>query len=363
MKKDKLLLYIFYAVGILGLGVFIVTKNEYLMSKATETMYDDGDLYRFGKVRHFKVPMPGYEFLDEEFSTENLDTVQVFMIGDSFLESCRGHQAIPVQLSEALDERVYPVQAGDSTRYFNPIYFFKKEGITNSRPRVLILERVERYIVDEFIDPFDEDPSTTPQVASAEVGSGLAAFERRWFTDAEKNYEILLTSSSVTAPIIEVWNTMCFSVLGRISEKVPVYSLSPPFLFYDEEVVQGKTTSFYYPHTDSLIAQIADNVAAISSALKEQYNTDLLFMPIPNAYTLYHTFINNDQYDGFVPRLESALEERGVKVVKLYQKYVDTKDILYFPTDSHWNAQGVAIALEETLSELRRMRWPGAIND
>jgi hypothetical protein len=354
MKKDRFLLYIFYALGLLCVGVFIVTKNEYMMAKATETMYDDGDLYRFAKVRHFKVPMPENEFPDDDTTPANLDSVRVFMIGDSFLESCQGHQALPIQLSEALDEKVYAVQAGDSIQYFNPMYFFKKEGITNSRPRVLILERVERYIIDEFIDPFDEDPAPAPQVVEAE--SEWKKFERRWFTDAEKNYEILLTSSSVTAPLIELWNTACFSVLGRMSEKIPAYSLNPPFLFYDEEVMQGKTTSYYYPHTDSLIAQIADNLAAISSTLKERYNTDLLFMPVPNAYTLYHTFINNDPYDGFVPRLESALEKRGVKVVKLYQKYVDADNILYFPTDSHWNARGVAIALEETMSQLRQMR-------
>ena len=218
MKKNEPLLYIFYAAGIIGLGVFIVTKNEYLMTKATETMYDDGDLYRFVKVRHFKVPMPDYEFPDGEDTTENLEAVQVFMIGDSFLESSRGHQALPVQLSEALDEHVYAVQAGDSTQYFNPMYFFKKEGITNSPSKVLILERVERYIVDEFIDPFDEYPGVAPQVASVNDESGWETFERRWFTDAEKNYEILLTSSSVTAPIIELWNTICCSVLGRISE-------------------------------------------------------------------------------------------------------------------------------------------------
>jgi hypothetical protein len=128
--------------------------------------------------------------------------------------------------------------------------------------------------------------------------------------------------------------------------------MNPPFLFYDEEVVRGKNTSFYYPHTDSLVAQIADNIALISETMKSRYNTDLLFMPIPNAYTLYHKFINNDTYDGFVPRLEDELEKRGVKTVKLYQKFLDSNDVLYFPTDSHWNAQGVGIALDEIVVQL-----------
>ena len=355
MKKGRFLLYIFYVSGLLGLAVFIISKNEYLMFKATERMYDEGDLYRFAKVRHFKVPTPVDEYSDEDITSPDLDSVSVFMIGDSFLGSSRGHKSLPTQLSEALGGYVHTVQAGDSTQYFNPMYLFKKGHVRNSGPRVLILERVERYIVDEFMDPFDEDPQLDSTITPPEGRSGWDVVERRWFTDAEKNYQILLTNSRVTAPLIELWNTACFSVLGRISEQTPVYSMTPPFLFYEEEVVRGKNTSFYYPHTDSLLARIADNIVLMSETMKSRYNTDLLFMAIPNSYTLYHKFINNDAYDGFVPRLEDELEKRGVKTVKLYQKFLDSNDVLYFPTDSHWNAKGVAIALNQIVERLHTL--------
>ena len=55
----KALLYIFYFAGILGLMAFFITKNEYLMSELTRSMNEDGDLYRFARVRQFKVPLSG----------------------------------------------------------------------------------------------------------------------------------------------------------------------------------------------------------------------------------------------------------------------------------------------------------------
>ena len=354
MSNGRLLLYIVYAAGVLGLAVFIITKNEFLMRALTRTMDDNGDLYRFAKVRLFKTSLPAEEYPDEEIDLSNLDSVRIFMIGDSFLESCRGHKALPVQLSQALAEPIHIVQAGDSTRYFNPLYLFKKAHITKDRPRIVILERVERYIIDDFSDTLETDP---PMETQPSGGSAWTVLERRWFTDAERNYEILLTSSSVTAPVIEMWNTAVFALLGRISDMTPVYSVNPPFLFYEEEVSREKPYGFYYPHPDSIIEDIADHIATARSLLKERFNTELVFLGIPNAYTIYHTFVNNDAYDNFLPRLETQLNRRGVKTIDLYEKFLDAKDIVYMPTDTHWNASGCAIAVQQTLQTLRELGW------
>ena len=348
------LLYIIYVAGILGLAVFVITKNEYLMSEFTRAMNDNGDLYRFAKARQFKVPFPAEEYPDEDIGLSNLDSIRLFVIGDSFLESCRGHQALPVELSGVLDEPIHVVQAGDSVEYFNPMYLFKKARITKGQPRVVIIERVERYIIDNFSDPLEDDPRIEPLESEP---SAWTAFERRWFTGAERNYEVFLTGSPVTGPLVELWNTACFSVFGRISEMTPVYSLHPPFLFYEEEVSRVKLNSFYAPHPDSSVEEIADYIAAARMTMKKRYNTELIFMAIPNSYTIYHKFINNDVYDGYLPRLEAQLKQRGVKTIDLYEKFMDSKEIVYFATDSHWNALGASIARELILKELRALDW------
>ena len=352
MTKEKLLLALFYVAGAVALAAFVATKNESLMKGLTRTMDDNGDLYRFAKVRYFKVPLPEEQYPDEEIGLPRTDSVRVFMIGDSFLESCRGHKAFPVQLSASLGEPIHVAQAGDSAEYFDPLLLFRRAGITKGPPRVVILERVERYIIDDFSDPFvDVSRPPEPRLSSWEL------VERRWFTDAEKNYEILWTSSTVTSPLIEWWNTACFTLLGRISDQTPVYSLHPPFLFYEEDVSHEKVNGFYYPHPDSLIEDIADNIDAARMLLKERYNADLLFMAIPNAYTIYHRFVNNDAYDDYLPRLEMQLNRRGVRTIDLYRKFCESKEVVYFPTDSHWNARGAAIALQQTLEQLSGLGW------
>ncbi|MEO8167897.1 MAG: hypothetical protein ABI623_06600, partial [bacterium] len=179
-------------------------------------------------------------------------------------------------------------------------------------------------------------------------------FEERIFTKAEQNYQIFLTSSSITSPVVELYKTGVFHLMGEISGMTPVYSLHPPFLFYYEETNRDET-SFYYNHSDSLISGIADNLEMLNETMQARFNTTLVFMPVPNKYTIYHKFVNNDPYDDFLPRLCNEVERRGVRTVRLYERFIGSKEILYFPTDSHWNAAGMNIALDETAKVLRPM--------
>ncbi len=69
--------------------------------------------------------------------------------------------------------------------------------------------------------------------------------------------------------------------------------------------------------------------------------------------SIYHKFVHNDVYDNFLPRLCNETERRGVRTIRLYERFVDSKEILYFPTDSHWIGAGVNIALEVATRVLR----------
>ena len=148
--------------------------------------------------------------------------------------------------------------------------------------------------------------------------------------------------------------TFAFRWFGIISNATPVYSLNHPFLFYVEETT-GQETGYYFPHSDSVIVAIAENLEMMNDALQRHYNAQLVFMPIPNKYTIYHTLVNSDTYDDFLPRLCGEAERRGVRTIQLFQRFKDSKDILYFPTDSHWNERGMMIALDETLKVLRSL--------
>lgn len=162
-----------------------------------------------------------------------------------------------------------------------------------------------------------------------------------------KNYEYLWKHSFLTRDAVEKWNTLLFVLLRRMPEEVPLYRVSPPFMFLKEEV-----ESFHEQHSDEVISRIAVNLGKIRQALERRYNIELIVMPIPNKYTIYHKLIREDRYDLFLPRLGLALEKKGIRTINLYPRFVGETELLYFPTDTHWNAKGVAIAVEESLKVL-----------
>jgi hypothetical protein len=352
MSKEKILLYAFYAAAVVALIAFVVTKSETLMYFATRGMFDNGDLYRFTKVRFFKTPYPAPLREAAEEPQMDPDSADIILIGDSFMEICRGFEPFPRQLAERTGMAVYPVYAGQAPDYFDPVYFCWRHNLDPEKKRTIVLERVERYIINSYLTPMDEDTSSFRELAGDEDETTWEELRERWFTGAERNYEVLLSSSDVTSPLVEAWNTFRFSVFGYISDETPSYSLAPPFLFYEEETSPVRKTSFYYPHSDSLVEQIAGNIAAMRDSLKSEYNADLVFMPVPSAYTLYHTLINNDVYDDYLPRLCRRLEEKGVRTIPLYEKFRQSKEVLYFSVDTHWNGAGVKIALDQTLDAL-----------
>ena len=54
-------------------------------------------------------------------------------------------------------------------------------------------------------------------------------------------------------------------------------------------------------------------------------------------------------------RLEAGLQERGVPYVSLINDYMNSDEVLYYGTDTHWNAKGEKIALEKTLKILNSL--------
>ncbi len=359
MRKERLLRYGIYCAGIISLALFIITKNEVLLDALTQNMFTYGDLYRFTKVREFRVDLPTpVESLDG-FDIADGDTSPVIIIGDSFMETCRGHQPFPELLSARLQTDVSVVYAGHAPEYFDPVYVCWKHNLKPQKNRIILLERIERYIINDYLNTYGDDTASLMQEEHDHRQTWWETAEERYFTEAERTYEVFLSSSDITSPVVEAWNTFRFNVLRQISDETPRYSLHPHFLFYKEETQPGLYTSFYYQHSDKLVQQIADNIAEMADDVKARYNAQLVFMPIPNAYTLYHTLINHDAYDNFLPRLYRELKKRNVPTVELYDLFRSTRQLLFFPTDTHWNAEGARLAVDQASALLTGINAEG----
>jgi hypothetical protein len=355
-RKDKIALIVIRLLGVLAGVLFITVRSPAIANFFLRDCFYDrgdyyGDSYLEAKVLRFKQLLPEAKGKGIFNDPTDLDRFQLISIGDSFFNRCRGYDTVPYLLSQRLQQPVFY----NPSAYYNPFELFK--NIRTPGKRILILDCAERMIVERFLP----DPIINPP-GSEDVRSPLSrTFDElrdRWFVKSESNYQYFLRNCFLTSPIIEIWNSLNFEFLNRISKTTPVYSVAPPVLFLYSETEPQLPSSFYYPHSDQLISTIADHFKVIKDELFSRYNTELIFMPIPNKYTIEHKVINSDAYDDFLPKLYAELEKRNVRTVRLYEKLSSSNEELYFPTDTHWNGKGVSLALDELLKVLRSTYVP-----
>jgi hypothetical protein len=185
--------------------------------------------------------------------------------------------------------------------------------------------------------------------------SAWTKIENRWFIKPELNYSYFIKNNIFTESAIETWYTVLFDVFAKISPLTPVYSLDPPFIFNAQQTTDRFPMGYFFFHSDGLIAQIADNIAAISDSISNTYNMELVFMPVPNAFTIHHNLVTDHEYDDYLPRLCDALEIRGVPTIRLYEVMKNPPKFIYHPSDTHLNSRGVSIMLDEIVRRLHEL--------
>lgn len=353
LQKQKSLLVLARVLGLAAAGVLAVAKCPYTRVMAAVTRDDSpfGDLYVDAKLTPFKIRLPDHVGTLEQSDPAGSSGYRLFAMGDSYMPENRGHEPFPRLLSLKLGEPVF----FNSWRPAGPLCLFAGEEpkTGGGAKRVLLLERAERYMTD--MARAEPCPRAAPPENAARRGA-RKAFDMV-FKDSEERLRYLLLNSVVTAPLVERWNTELYVRFGILPDLTPVVSTAPPFLFSRLETDPGLASSYYAPHDDALVAAIADNVAAFASRLRAEHGVELVFMPVPNKYTLYHRFARpDDAYNGFLPRLYAQLERRHVRYIDLYHPFLASPKLVYFPTDGHWNGAGVDLALDEAVRAVRDVR-------
>ena len=132
----------------------------------------------------------------------------------------------------------------------------------------------------------------------------------------------------------------------------------------EEQVILGSDGWLYYRETldDYLGRGMSDEeleYAAKNLALMQEYAENqgaaFVFTIAPNKNSLYPehmpSFYPNGHDGSNAERLPAHLERYGVKYVDLFEAFRN-EEVLYFSADSHWNAQGAALAADHILSGL-----------
>lgn len=359
--RDKVLRILLYITGFAALCCFVAVRypsffNLLVKEKVVSEYWENttyGELYNFNSIAHFREELPPsgtkYRYTEKH---PDLKEADLLTFGDSFFDFAR-LKTFPERLGDTLNRRVF------FARYDYPLNTLAEHNYIKGGSKVLIYETAERYIPERFSRPHENTykPDTRGPLRKA-----LATLRDKTFLkDGEIRYSLLLSRSYLTHKIYSFIATLKFDKFGYISKTTPVYSLDQdvPWLFYFEEVNHDRT-SFYYHHSDEEIENYCNNIADLRNKLKDQYNLDMIFFPMPCKYTIYHKLINDDKYNNLLPKIYAGLEKRGVPVIRLYEDYVSSDEILYYGTDTHWNKRGIDIALSRTLECLTNC-MPGQI--
>ncbi len=354
--NEKLLKYLIYIWGALCLYAFIAIRfeplfNGILKEDVVEGYWDKtryGELYYFSMIRHFREEgLPPakrkFEYSEKQASVEDCD---ILVFGDSFFEFSR-HKQFPEKLADDFSKKVHYV----NNDY--PLEYLALNRYQGKEPKMVLFERVERYIPLTFEKPQEMVPLYA-ETEPARFQPLKYIRDKLFYGPSEELYDVILKRSYLSTALNSVVATLKFDIYGNISSLTPVYLKDGDnsWLFYHDQV-NGTKTSFYYQFTDIQMDSICDNMARLSKTLSEQYNMQMLYLPMPAKYTIYHHLINNDPYSEFLPRLYKGLDERGVKYVDVYKDFLESDTLLYYRTDSHWNQKGIDIAYGKTIDYIK----------
>ena len=175
-------------------------------------------------------------------------------------------------------------------------------------------------------------------------------------TDGSFNWSVLSDFSDYFADrfafgqqLVTVWSRLNAGLL-RISA--------------EEQVVLGRDGWLYYSDTlndyaglrlsDEELRRIAENLKAIQT-YAESRGAQFLFTVAPNKNSLYPEHMParfpSAHHSSNIRALEPLLQEAGVAYADLFPLFSQER-ALYYKTDSHWTAQGAALAADRLLQAM-----------
>lgn len=134
-----------------------------------------------------------------------------------------------------------------------------------------------------------------------------------------------------------------------------------------DSVLLGKNGWLYYeptradytgsePMTERELWCAARTLYLLQTYAEEQ-GADFLFAVAPNKNSLYAEnmpALTRLDTPTNAERLSALLSEMGVQTADLFDAFNGQEEALYYPTDSHWNGRGAALAADAILSALGR---------
>lgn len=305
--------------------------------------------YNAGLISYFREEMPQ---ANEKFrlSEKNKPPQQADMLlfGDSHFDYSR-QTTFPERLADSLGIPVF-YHRMEKPHKGNALAFLKDEGYQPGSRKYVFYESSERYVIDRSMIEYQDVGITSNYNPFIET---LRNIRVKIFNPASDNlYNTFLKKSYFTTYFYSLITTKKFDWFRYINGQVKDYVIDPQngsWAFHREQVDFFNRTDI----SDSLITHCASNIKKLQEKFSRNYNMELVYIIIPEKYAMYNLKNTNKQYHQFIPRMHKELDRLGVKYIDLYSDYSKTDEILYYKTDTHWNKEGVDIAIRNTLGYLK----------
>ncbi len=300
-----------------------------------------GDLYRLCEVDRFRESIEALP----KAPTAPLEKAEILTLGDSFFNSSLQSDLFATVLATKSGYAVHNFADSDFFEPFSyPLAYLKAIGYQPDRRRILILESVERSSLERTAT-FGSDGGGSANRLNA------VAFKLLKNNDVEYFFK----NNLVTHPAIKWVKNLRFDWFGSIDKAIGAYSLNPDMLFYQRDLDFAAR-----PKPDPVLDRAAARVANLARTLRSRYNLELLFVIVPDKYSVYRDYLDKEKpYDRYIPRMVSRLRERGVPAVDLYSAYArfrrEDRRPLYFAGDTHYTAVGKMVLVEECVREIAKM--------
>lgn len=342
-------------ITIVSFSIFnlVLTLNKDLGRKflyANQVGYYKGDLFEMSRVLNFKGEIT---VIPEAKETHTINEAEVITMGDSFFNANYDTEKFPDLLEKLAATKVFKVDRSIIQNYGdNPLRYFKETGYKKGSKKYLVLETVERYAIERSISYMDKSETDS---AALRAGQSTAP----WYKAIQNfiplvDLKYFFYNNKYISPINDLGKTIKFNSTKEIDTRTPAYSKDQSNLFYYEDVLFARRQK-----TDADIEHMAAGVEYLAKELKEKYNIELIYLVIPNKFSIYGDTSNIPvPYDNYIPRFVKELKKRGIKAPDLYTIFkaaaTDSKEPLYYKSDTHFGPAGKNLTLEATIKCLNK---------
>jgi len=265
------------------------------------------------------------------------------------------------------DSYLYKVQdsifAGISSFHFtgwNNQYHYH---LDSSKRNVLIIEVAERlvrnyYGTTEILDELCDTTITKKNISSLSkpIISEIKYSSLFFCTDPmsifnkniNQNLEYNLFNYNFMMPLFGCKAAINYYLFSRASGDV-VISKDKHFLFYKETVSFTLPGSSFSPLSDDEITHLVSNFNIIHDYYKATGFKEIYLSIIPSTVTI----MQPEGYNNLIPRIQND-KRLKMKIIDAWSVFKKSKELLFFPGDTHWNNTGKQIWVDMVNEQLTK---------